>query len=93
MLISTIIIIYTILCPDEGKKLELKVYVCSQYAEVLPVLSSLVRTKQYSQAGVWLKQGECQQMLGELEDAIVSYSKVLAPNYTDTRCVGMMMGS
>jgi len=51
------------------------------------VLSSLVRTEQYSQAGVWLKHGDCLHMLGELEEAVVSYNHVLSlsPGHTDTR--------
>ena len=50
-------------------------------------MSALVHTERYSQAGVWLKHAECLHMLGDMEAAAVSYSKVtaLAPNHTETR--------
>ena len=59
------------------------------YAKALPLLSALVQTNKYSQAGVWLKYAECQHMLSDLEAAAASYSKVisLAPNHTDSRSV------
>ena len=58
-----------------------------EYPKALPLLSALVHTDKYSQAGVWLKYAECQHMLNDLEAAASSYSKVisLAPNHTDTR--------
>ena len=61
--------------------------VTDEYGKALPLLSALVQTDKYSQAGVWLKYAECQHMLNDLEAAAASYSKVitLAPNHTDTR--------
>lgn len=66
--------------------------VTDEYAKALPLLSALVQTNKYSQAGVWLKYAECQHMLNDLEAAAASYSKVitLAPNHTDTRYVYSM---
>lgn len=59
----------------------------AEYPKALPLLSALVSTSDYSQAGVWLKHAECQYMLNDLEGAVMSYSKVLslAPHHTDTR--------
>lgn len=63
--------------------------VADEYGKALPLLSALVQTNKYSQAGVWLKYAECQHMLNDLEAAAASYSKVitLAPNHTDTRFI------
>ena len=59
----------------------------AEYRAALPLLSALVGTSRYSQAGVWLKHAECQHMLNDLEGACMSYSKVLSlvPHHTDTR--------
>ena len=58
-----------------------------QYSKALPLLSSLVRTDKFNQAGVWLKHAECNHMLQDLDAAAVSYHRVLtlAPHHTDTR--------
>ena len=63
------------------------VLVSGEYTKALPLLSALVGTSRYCQAGVWLKHAECQYMLNDLEGAVMSYSKVLslAPYHTDTR--------
>ena len=62
-------------------------FVSAQYPKALPLLSVLVCTDRYSQAGVWLKHAECLHMLGDLEGAVISYSKVLslASHHIDTR--------
>ncbi len=58
-----------------------------EYIKALPLLTAMVGTSEYSQAGVWLKHAECQYMLNDLEGAAMSYSKVLslAPTHTDSR--------
>ncbi len=58
-----------------------------EYAQALPLLTLLVHTRKYSQAGVWLKLAECRHMLSDLEASAVAYSKVisLAPNHTESR--------
>ena len=57
------------------------------YSKALPLLSSLVRTDKFNQAGVWLKHAECHHMLHDMEAAALSYHRVLAlaPRHTDTR--------
>ena len=57
------------------------------YTRAMPLLSSLVRTEKFNQAGVWLKHAECHHMLHDLEAAALSYHRVLtlAPHHTDTR--------
>jgi general transcription factor 3C polypeptide 3 (transcription factor C subunit 4) len=59
----------------------------ANFSEALPLLSSLIETKEFNQAGVWLKHAECHHMLNELEAAALSYSNVLslAPHHTETR--------
>lgn len=61
----------------------------AEYSKALPLLTSLTETKEFSQAGVWLKHAECLHMLHELEPAALSYSKVLslAPHHTETRMI------
>ena len=56
-------------------------------SRALPLLSALVHTQCYGQAGVWLKHAECLHTLQDLEGAAMSYSQVLnlAPHHTDTR--------
>lgn len=57
------------------------------YSQAIPLLSALVQTTKYSQAGVWLKHAECQHMLNDPAAAAISYSKVisLAPHHIDSR--------
>ena len=59
------------------------------YSQAIPLLSALVQTTKYSQAGVWLKHAECQHMLNDPAAAAISYSKVisLAPHHIDSRYV------
>lgn len=61
----------------------------AEYSKALPLLATLTETKEFSQAGVWLKHAECLHMLNELEPAALSYSKVLslAPHHTETRMI------
>ena len=58
-----------------------------EYSKALSLLTLLVETENFSQAGVWLKHAECLHMLQELEQAAMSYVKVLslAPHHTETR--------
>jgi general transcription factor 3C polypeptide 3 (transcription factor C subunit 4) len=58
-------------------------------SQALPLLSALVHTHTYNQAGVWLRHAECLHTLQDLEAAAMSYSQVLslAPHHTDTRLV------
>lgn len=58
-----------------------------EYSKALSLLALLVETENFSQAGVWLKHAECLHMLQELEQAAMSYVKVLslAPHHTETR--------
>lgn len=57
------------------------------YGKALPLLSSLVRTDRFNQAGVWLKHAECHHMMQDMDAAALSYHRVLslAPRHTDTR--------
>ena len=59
-----------------------------EHSKALPLLSALVNTNKYSQAGVWLKYAECLQVLNDLEGAAMAFSNVLvlAPHHTETRC-------
>ena len=59
-----------------------------EHSKALPLLSALVNTNKYSQAGVWLKYAECLQILNDLEGAAMAFSNVLvlAPHHTETRC-------
>lgn len=60
-----------------------------EHAQALPLLTALVHTGKYSQAGVWLKLAECRHMLGDLDASARAYSQViaLAPNHTESRWV------
>ena len=42
-----------------------------------------------TQAGVWLKKGECLHSLGRLDEAALAYAQVvnLAPNHLDARLI------
>ena len=59
----------------------------TEYAKALPLLTLLTETNNFNQAGVWLKQAECLHMLQEIEQAAVSYGRVLAlaPHHTESR--------
>ena len=61
------------------------------HAQALPLLTALVHTDKYSQAGVWLKLAECRHVLGDLEASASAYCKVisLAPNHTESRWVSV----
>ena len=58
-----------------------------EYPKALPLLTLLTETNNFNQAGVWLKHGECLHMTQELEQAVISYARVLslAPHHTETR--------
>ena len=59
----------------------------AEYSKALPLLTLLTETHNFNQAGVWLKHAECHHMLNDLEQAALSYAKVLslAPHHTETR--------
>ena len=40
-----------------------------EHSKVLPLLSSLIHTELFNQAGVWLKHAECLHALNDLEQA------------------------
>ncbi len=58
-----------------------------EYSKALPLLTLLTETNNFNQAGVWLKHAESHHMLQELDQAAISYRKVLslAPHHTETR--------
>ena len=62
-------------------------YLIADHSKALPLLTALTDTKEFNQAGVWLKHAECLHILHELEPAALSYAKVLmlAPHHTETR--------
>ena len=66
------------------------VFPSADYPKALPLLSALVGTSTYSQAGVWVKHATCQYVMNDLEGAAMSFSKVLslAPGHTDSRYDG-----
>lgn len=57
------------------------------YAEAKSLFSVLVCSSTYNEAAVWLKYGECLNCLGEIENAVNSYKKVveLAPTHYGAR--------
>ncbi|XP_077535333.1 general transcription factor 3C polypeptide 3 [Haemaphysalis longicornis] len=58
-----------------------------QPARALPLLQALVRTKNYGLAAVWLRYGECLQLLGRLSEATEAYERTcdLAPSHAHAR--------
>ncbi|KAK7489499.1 hypothetical protein BaRGS_00019298 [Batillaria attramentaria] len=55
--------------------------------EALPIFQRLVQSADYNQAGVWLRYGECLSSLGQLEEAVQAFSRVveMAPNHLGAR--------
>ena len=73
--------------PLLGKYNDALPFIIGKYNDALPLLSQLVETDSYNQAGVWLKHAECLHNSNELESSVTSYVKVLtlAPHHTETR--------
>ena len=54
-----------------------------KYHEALLILNSLVTSREYSLAAVWMKHGDCHRALGNVESAVISYKNCvrLAPGH------------
>lgn len=50
----------------------------SLHADAAPLLETLVKTERYELAAVWLRYGECLNVLGRLEEAVDAYRRVVA---------------
>ena len=68
---------------DNGKHIlcwvDVVYWVCmlvEEHSKALPLLSSLIHTESFNQAGMWLKHAECLHALNELEQAAMSYAQV-----------------
>lgn len=60
-----------------------------QYEHALRLLIPLLKSKNYSLAAVWLRHADCLRAIGNNDDAIVSYRKVveLAPQHFEARLI------
>lgn len=60
---------------------------CAKYGHALSLLVPLIHSKNFNLAAVWLRHADCHRALGNINDAIDSYTQVVAfaPQYFDTR--------